>query len=322
MTAFLDARLFADAAIDAETRAHNEALIATARAAPDRWALGPVAMRAQRRSGVGPFALQKPSSRAETLSVPGLAGPDVPLRLIRPKEGAVSGAYLHLHGGGWMLGAADLQDERLEEMADRCGLVCLSVEYRLAPEHPYPAAPDDCEAAALWLAREGAALFGAERLFIGGESAGGHLSVVALLRLRDRHGLTPFHGANLVCGAFDLALTPSMRAFTEPLVMARRDIETFVDGFLQHGEDRRDPDVSPLHADLAGLPPALFSCGTRDGLLDDTLFMAARWAAAGNEAELSLWPGGAHAFHHMRLPLATAANAAIDDWLKRQVAAR
>jgi acetyl esterase/lipase len=112
-------------------------------------------------------------------------------------------------------------------------------------------------------------------------------------------------------------MTPSMRAFTTPLVLARRDTEAFIERFLQNSEDLTDPDISPIQADLSGLPPALFSCGTRDGLLDDSLFMSARWAAAGNAAELSLWPGGSHAFQSMDTALAEASNRQIDDFLKR-----
>jgi acetyl esterase/lipase len=311
-----DHTIFADSAIDKATLAHNQSLIEAALKAPDRWQRTPDELREDRRKGIGPFTLQKHSERAETVTAEAL-GRQVPVRIIRPAAGPVRGTYLHIHGGGWMLGAADMQDETLGRTADRTGLVCMSVEYRLAPEHPYPAAPDDCETAALWLAENAGTLCGGGKLFIGGESAGGHLSVVTLLRLRDRHGTTPFSGANLVCGIYDLAMTPSMRAFTTPLVLARRDTEAFIARFLQNGEDIADPDISPIHADLAGLPPALFSCGTSDGLLDDSLFMSARWSAAGNAAELSLWPGGPHAFQSMSTALAEASNREIDEFLAR-----
>ncbi len=194
----------------------------------------------------------------------------------------------------------------------------MSVEYRLAPENPYPAAPDDCEAAALWALREAERRFGTGRLAIGGESAGAHLAVVTLLRLRDRHGLTPFRAANLFAGCYDLALTPSAAAYGEErLVLNTRDIRMFTDGFCGPSTDRRDPDVSPLHADLAGLPPALFAVGTRDPLLDDTLFMAARWAAAGNRAEAFIGPGGAHVFHRFDSALTDDVLARIDTFLDR-----
>ena len=310
-----DRTVFEDSAIDAETSAHNQSLLAAARNAPDRWSRTPEELRADRRRGIGPFALQAHSDRAQTLMADAL-GHQVPLRIIPPSNGEPKGVFLHIHGGGWMLGASDMQDETLERTADRTGLACMSVEYRLSPENPYPAAPDDCEAAALWLAGEIGNLAPGGKLFIGGESAGAHLSAVTLLRLRDRHGLTPFSGASLVCGIYDLAMTPSMRAFTTPLVLTRRDTENFTARFLQNGEDVGDSDISPLHADLSGLPPALFSCGTSDGLLDDSMFMYSRWISAGNNAQLSLWPGGPHAFQSMSTSLSEASNRQIDDFLK------
>src|SRR3546814_18340797 len=87
------------------------------------------------------------------------------------------------------MGGADLQDPRLEAIADRAQLTCVSVDYRLTPENPYPAAPDDCETAALWVLANAMAEFGADTITIGGESSGAHLAVVTLLRLRDRHGV-------------------------------------------------------------------------------------------------------------------------------------
>ncbi len=310
-----DRSVFEDSAIDAETTAHNQSLIDAACNAPDRWSRTPDELRADRRNGIGPFTLQKHSDRARTLTADAL-GRQVPVRVIAPSGSAPKGVFLHIHGGGWMLGACDMQDETLERTADRTGLICMSVEYRLSPENPYPAAPDDCEAAALWLAGEIDNLAPGGRLFIGGESAGAHLSAVTLLRLRDRHGLTPFSGASLVCGIYDLAMTPSMRKFTTPLVLTRRDTENFTASFLQNGEDVSDPDLSPLQADLADMPPALFSCGTRDGLLDDSMFMSSRWISAGNSARLSLWPGGPHAFQSMSTSLSEASNRQIDDFLK------
>ena len=153
-------------------------------------------------------------------------------------------------------------------------------------------------------------------LTIGGESAGGHLSAVTLLRLRDRHGYTGFRGANLVYGAFDLSMTPSQRAFGDKrLVLRTKDVAKFCDAFLPHDQDRRAPDVSPLYADLRGLPPALFTIGTHDALLDDSLFMHARWLGAGNRAELAVYPGGAHGFTLFPFTLAATANTKIDAFL-------
>ncbi len=261
----------------------------------DNWAHPPETIRQMRREGRGAFPAPVLSPRARTMTIDGPHGP-IGLRIITP-EGQARGVYLHIHGGGWVLGSVDQQDQWLERFADRAGMACVSVDYRLAPEHPYPQGPDDCEAAALWIAREAKALFGTDRLVIGGESAGAHLSAVTLLRLRDRHGIMPFRAANLHAGCYDLALTPSVRRWgADKLVLNTRDIQMFVRHYLVQGGSVTDPDVSPLQADLKGLPPALFTVGSQDPLVDDTLFMAPRWAAAGNGATLEVYPAGCHVF--------------------------
>jgi acetyl esterase len=289
-----DPRLFTEDAISAETKGINDLIINAMKELPEWWDIGVATFREQRARGEGAFPLAPKSPRAREIEIDG-KGTKVKLRIIAP-EGSPRGVYLHIHGGGWVLGGADQQDPMLERIADRAGLACVSVEYRLAPENPYPAGPDDCEAAAVWLAKNAKAEFGTDALVIGGESAGGHLSAVTLLRMRDRHGFTGFRGANLVFGAFDMSMTPSQRAFgDERLILRTIDIEKFGDAFLPPHIDRRDPDVSPLYARLHDMPPALFSIGTRDALIDDSLFMHARWIAAGNKAELAVYPGGAHA---------------------------
>jgi acetyl esterase len=311
----IDPAVFAPGAAPDGTQALAEKLVAEAAGAPDTWALGPTEVRARRARGLTPFLIEPRSERAETLTIDGPAGP-LGLRLIAPDR--PTAVYLHLHSGGWTLGAPEQDDPRLERLAGELGFACLSADYRLAPENPYPAGPDDCEAAALWVAREAPARFGTDRLLIGGESAGAHLAAVTLLRLRDRHGLTPFARANLTAGSYDLGLTPSARAFgNQKLVLGTRDIRMFAAHFLQNGESLSDPDVSPLYADLSGLPPAIFTVGARDPLLDDTLFMAARWVAAGNEAELSVWPGSAHVFTSLPDPNAEPAFAKVMSFLQR-----
>ncbi|MFJ9647570.1 alpha/beta hydrolase [Streptomyces sp. NPDC101206] len=212
----------------------------------------------------------------------------------------VDGVYLHFHGGGWTFGSADGQDERLWRLAEQTRLAVVSVDYRLAPEHPFPAGPDDCEAAARWLVDHAATEFGTGRLLIGGESAGAHLSVVTLLRLRDRHGLTgAFRAAQLLFGPYDLSMTPSQRSFGSKQLLSNTDTlrwtyELFTPGVS--AEQRRDPDVSPLFADLTGLPPARIVVGTEDPLRDDSLFLAARWQAAGAPVQLGVVAGAMHGF--------------------------
>lgn len=278
--------------------------------------------RKARSDGRGIFPAPVFLPRARELRIAGRGG-EIPLRVIPPEREA-TGVYLHIHGGGHVLGSAAEMDTLLAELADETGLCVVSVEYRLAPEHPFPAGPDDCEDAALWLAGEGAReLDVPERFAIGGESAGAHLSALTLLRLRDRHGLRPFAAANLVYGVFDLGGTPSQLLWGEEraLVLSRRSMGWFTECFLPGTtrDERRAPEISPLYNDLSGMPPALFTVGTADPLLDDSLFMAARWQAAGSEAELRLYAEAAHGFNLFPLQAAQHANAAQRDFLRRVV---
>ena len=293
----IDHAVFTDSAISAETRAINAAILKALADLPDQWSFEPSMIRERRRLGLGPFPLAPKAHHARVIEIDGPAGP-LPLRIVKPITRPSRGVYLHIHGGGWTLGASDEQDPRLETIAEGTGLTAVSVEYRLAPEDPYPAANDDCEAAALWLAGDGKDEVGGGVLTIGGESAGAHLSVTTLLRLRDRHQMTPFVAANLVAGAYDLRMTPSARHWgDEKLILNSGDIAKFIACYTGDGKaDVGDADISPMLADLSGLCPALFTVGTRDPLLDDSLMMAPRWLSAGNAAELAVYPGGAHVF--------------------------
>jgi acetyl esterase/lipase len=312
-----DPALFRDAAIDPEIASLNTQIIELFSGQPAWWIVGAQASREARRRGEGPFPAPVFSDRARTITITGKDGNEIPLRVIAPAH-PPRGIYLHVHGGGWVLGGADMQDPMLEQIADNTGQAVVAVEYRLAPEYPYPAGPDDCEAAAAWLVQNGKKEFGTDALTIGGESAGGHLTAVTILRMRDRHGYTGFRGANIVYGAFDLSMTPSQRLFGNTrLVLRTIDMQQFYNAFLPAITDRRVPDISPLYADLKNLYPALFTVGTRDALLDDTLFMHARWVAAGNEAELAIYPGGAHGFTLFPNDLSKSATARMDAFLNR-----
>jgi acetyl esterase/lipase len=287
----LDSAVFRPDAIDPETAAFNDRLEALFAAQVPPYKQTPAEVRAARAAGKGPRGPIVRSPNAQVRDIPGPGGP-LELRMFLPPR--TRGVYLHIHGGGWVLGSNDAQDESLERIANACGLAVLSLDYRLAPEHPYPAGPDDCEAAATWLTRNAEAEFGSDRLLIGGESAGAHLAVVTMLRLRDRHHLQPFSGAFLGWGFYDPGLTPSARLFGErSLGLNTPALEWFAGHFVPR-ERFRDPDVNPLYADLGGLPPALFVVGTMDPLLDDTLFLHARWLAAGNKAQIDVYAGGVH----------------------------
>jgi acetyl esterase/lipase len=311
VTAGLDPALFRPEAIDAQTAAWN-AQIATVLAGQPHVSSRPAAeTRALREAGLGPFGPLVLSEMAVDRTMPGASGP-IRLRTFVPQS--VQGVYLHLHGGGWTLGGAHHTDLLLERLAKEAQLAAVSVEYRLAPEHPYPSGPDDCEAAAVWLIEHAKEEFGSDRLVIGGESAGGHLAANTLVRLRDKHGYTGFKGANLTFGAFDLSSTPSQRSSEPFLVLDSKAMEWFSDQYVP-AERRREPDVSPLYADLRDLPPALFTVGTADPLLDDSLFMYMRWMAASNEADLAVYPGAVHGFVSFPYPQANEANRRINEFL-------
>jgi acetyl esterase/lipase len=225
------------------------------------------------------------------------------------------GVYLHIHGGGWMMGDNDQQDERLWELARNCNVTVVSVRYRLAPEHAFPANADDCEAAARWLIDNAAREFGSETFVIGGESAGAHLSAVTLLRLRDSGLVDKFVGANLVYGMYDLGLTDFLRNWGERNLIlnteiCRWSVEQMTPGWSD--EQRRAPALSPMYADTAGLPPALFTCGTDDPTLHDSIGMHARWPGAA----LEIYPHGFHASNLFPSQMSDVWNRSIERFIK------
>jgi len=303
-----------------EARAFNaqlEALIATQ---PLVHTLPPEVTRRARREGKGIFPAPVFLEQARDVKVATRGGP-IRVRIIRPEQ-KPTGIYLHIHGGGWTLGAHDMQDVPLKLLADETGLCAASIDYRLAPESPYPAGPDDCEDTVLHLLEHGAELLDAPARFaIGGESAGAHLAVVTLLRLRDRHGIkNRIAAANLVYGAYDLNGTPSQILWGDRnLVLSSPIVQWFANNFLPGVgfERRRDPDISPLYARLGDMPPALFTVGTMDCLIDDSLFMAERWRIARNRAEIAVYLEGVHGFNAFPTGLAREANARQFEFLRK-----
>ncbi|MFV1992054.1 MAG: alpha/beta hydrolase fold domain-containing protein [Acidimicrobiales bacterium] len=146
--------------------------------------------------------------------------------------------------------------------------------------------------------RNGESVFGTDRLMIGGESSGANLAASTLLRSRDELGYSGWAGANLVYGAYFVPGTPSVHQWTkEGLVLEPETMQWFAENY-EGGVDVAldDPYFSPLYGELHDMPPALFTIGTWDPLVDDTLFMATRWLVAGNDTQLAVYPGGTHAF--------------------------
>src|SRR5262245_21889545 len=226
---------------------------------------------------------------------------DVRCRIFRP-DGEARAIYLHFHGGGMISGSPEMMDPLNQMLAKQHGLAVVSADYRKAPEHPYPAAPDDGLAVARWLLEHGEAEFGSPRLMIGGESAGGYMTAITALRVRDElHAIDRVDGLNLIFGVYDFGGTPSQRGKRAHGGFDLLDDGSgdFVSACYLPGmsvDERRAPNISPAYADLHGLPPCLVSVGAADHLLDDSLLFATRAAAAGVEVDLFVAPDMPHAF--------------------------
>ena len=250
------------------------------------------------------------ASRAITRSVPGTT---IDLRIIPPQTATPTALYVDIHGGGFLIGDPSMSDPLNATIADVANAVVVSIDYRLAPEHPYPAPPDDCETAAVWILENAASEWGVDRFAIGGASAGGNLVAVTLQRLRDHHdAASQFRAANMQFGVYDLSGTPSQIDLGR---VAFRDL------YLPTipAAERKVPDISPLYGDLRGMPPALFTVGTLDYLYDDSLFMSARWHAAGNETELAVYPESIHGFTAFPAEMARIASQRIVDFISSRV---
>jgi len=312
----LDPSLFDPASADPETVALNGQLERLSTRLPNPIEVGIEPLREARLKGRGLFGPIVKSPNGIDRTIPGPGG-SLKLRIFTP--GDVEGVFLHFHGGGWAMGAADYQDGRLEQIANAAGVAAVSVDYRLAPEHPFPAPADDAEAAARRIVENAVSEFGTDRIVVGGSSAGAHLAVTAILRMRDRHDYAGFAGATLTYGFFDLSLTPSARNWGDRMLVMNTDLCRWFANTYAAGADLTDPDVSPMYANLTGLPPALFIVGTQDPLLDDTVLLASRWVAAGNGTDLVVVPGAAHGFAGAPTGVGSEARELTDRFIAEQI---
>jgi acetyl esterase/lipase len=252
-------------------------------------------------------------------------GREATVRILRP-SGPCRGVYIDIHGGAWVLGNARMDDAANADIVKTCGVAVVSVDYRVALHNAVMAALDDCETATAWALEHLADEFGAEVLLIGGESAGAHLVASTLIRLRDRGvDLSPVMGAVLFYGCYDLCGTPSLcAAGADTLVLHGPTLASALAKLMPNltAEERRDPALSPLYADLRGLPPALFLVGDKDPLLDDTELLAAQWRSTNRNAELVVAPEAPHAFNRLPTRMARKTNAYVRGWLFARLVAQ
>jgi acetyl esterase/lipase len=243
----------------------------------------------------------------------------VPCRVLRP-DGDARAVYLHFHGGGMVAGSASMMDIPNQMLSKEHGVAVVSVDYRKAPEFPWPAGPDDGVAVARALLEKGEAEFGSDRLLIGGESAGGYMTAAVALRVRDELGaIERVDGLALTFGIYDWSGTPSQRGMRPTDAFDVLSVETtrlvadcFVPG--RTDEERRAPEISPLYADLRVLPACFISVGTADHLLDDSLLFATRAAAAEVPVELLVLPDLPHAFQAFDCAMTRAWGAVFNSW--------
>jgi acetyl esterase len=205
---------------------------------------------------------------------------------------------LNLHGGGWVLGGADSNEWTCSRVADRVGAVVVSLDYRLAPQHPFPAAREDALGALRWLAEHAGELGGdPDRLAIMGDSAGGNLAAVTALAARDEGGPALAVQALIYPGTDCTLASPSIHEKADAPVLTKADIETFQRHYLGH-TDPADPGVSPLlAASHAGLPPTLLQTAEHDPLLDDGIRYAGALEAAGVPVRHTTYVGVPHGFY-------------------------
>jgi acetyl esterase len=245
---------------------------------------------------------RRPMARVEERLVPGPGG-TLPSRLYVPEgqpPGEPSALLLYFHGGGFVFGDLETHDGVCRFLAEASGASVLSVEYRLAPEHPFPAAVEDTWAAFAWAA-ENAATLGADptRIAVGGDSAGGNLAAAVALLAREGGGARPALQLLIYPVTDTEATMPSRLTYAEGFILTKADMDAFEAAYLPDGADREDARVSVLHArDLSSLPPAYVITAGFDPLRDEGEAYALRMREAGTRVALRRHPGLIHSFAH------------------------
>jgi len=300
--------------MDPQVQALLDMMTAANADAPKLWEQTPQEARATAEAMFGAMNAGAPDL-ASTVdrTIPGPAG-EIPIKVQTPLGDGPFPLLVYIHGGGFVIGSPDSHSRLSALLADGAKAVVVSVHYRLAPEHPAPAALEDCVAAVKWSLANAAEL-GADvsRFAIGGDSAGGNLTAATCLKLRDTGQRLP-DLQYLIYGAFDIDHSkPSYLRNGSGYFLEMDGINWFMKQYLPTEDLRTDPYVWPNHAEnLAGLPPAFMQVGTLDPLLDETFVYGNRLALAGVPVDIRVYPDMIHGFLQMDAMLDRAKVAVAD----------
>lgn len=292
--------------VDATLRQLLDALAAASAEAPSILDQDAPTARAA-MAGLNALAIPEEVASIEERTIPGPAG-DIALRIYRPEAQGPLPVLVWYHGGGWVIGDLDSADGPCRALCRRAGILVVSVDYRLAPEHPFPAAIDDAEAAFDWVVANAAELGGAaDQVAVGGDSAGGNLAAVVAQARKGQvaHQL-------LVYPVTDATLShPSIEENGEGYLLTKDHMVWFAGHYVGDG-DRTDPRVSPLHGDPRGTAPAFVLTAEFDPLRDEGEAYASAMAEAGVDVQHRRYDGMIHAFFQMS-GVTPVASQAIDD---------
>jgi len=304
-------------ALAAEQREMNRKVIDAGADNPPPGAVPPEKIRRARREGRGGFPGVVLDDNALDVTIEA----DPPVRVRHHPNADASALLVHVHGGGWVFGSPDEVDAVVAELARAASCDAISVDYRLAPEHPFPAGRNDVMVAIEWALDE-AARRGTDRVIVAGESSGAHLALCAVLELGPAalraRGLV---GLSLAFGFFDVGLSPSARNWgDEFLALSTPWLQWFADQLVPDVplDERGDPVYSPINAPndlVAALPPTFMIVGDADPLLDDTLTMAQRMRDAGASVELAVYPDSPHGFIGMPTAMGRHGWQTITNWI-------
>lgn len=268
----------------------------------------------QRRALMESFSQPPP----EGVAVTSIVVDGVPAEWVVAAGVDVDRVILYVHGGGYYMGSLGTHRVLCSRLSAAASARVLSVDYRLAPEHPYPAAVEDAVAAYRWLLADG---IGPDRIAIAGDSAGGGLTLATLLALKQQ-GIPLPAAAVPISPWTDLELTGAS-------IQTRADVDQMIDAenlkegaeWYAAGHDLRDPLLSPVHGDFAGLPPMLLHVGDMEMLLDDSVRVAERAKAAGVDVTLEVWDEMPHVWHAFTglLPEADQAIDVIGAFVRKQI---